>query len=240
MNIKNVHSSLNLSYKPHSLFIFLLALSCSHFSNAALVAINEIHYDNAGSDVGEAVELVGISGTDLSDWSLVLYNGGDNLDYRTIDLTGAAASNESGFSFWHIPISSFQNGPNDGIALVNQANSVIEFLSYEGVVNAAGGVANGLTSIDIGVAESSATLAGTSLQRIGEISILNGQISFLNDSWESNSESWATANINQQFAQTVPIPSSIGLLLSAIGILFSFKTQSRKANQKRSYLQRSL
>lgn len=231
MDIKNVRSSLNFSYKPRSLFIFLIALSCCHFSNAALVAINEIHYDNAGSDIGEAVELVGIAGTDLSNWSLVLYNGSDNLDYRTIDLTGAAANNDNGFSFWHIPISSFQNGPNDGIALVDQTDSVIEFLSYEGVINAAGGVANGLTSIDIGVAEGSTTLVGMSLQRIGEIRVLNGQISFLDDAWEANSESWAAANINQQFAQAVPIPGSIGLLFSAIGILFSYKMRNGKANQ---------
>ena len=37
--------------------------------------INEIHYDNVGTDSGEAIEVAGPAGTDLTGWSLVLYNG---------------------------------------------------------------------------------------------------------------------------------------------------------------------
>ncbi|NNL70294.1 MAG: hypothetical protein HKO70_10070, partial [Acidimicrobiia bacterium] len=37
------------------------------------VFINEIHYDNASTDTGEAVEIAGPAGTDLTDWSVVLY-----------------------------------------------------------------------------------------------------------------------------------------------------------------------
>ena len=39
------------------------------------VFINEIHYDNTGTDAGEAIEVAGPAGTDLTGWSLVLYNG---------------------------------------------------------------------------------------------------------------------------------------------------------------------
>ena len=39
------------------------------------VFINEIHYDNGGTDTGEAIEIAGPAGTDLTGWSLVLYNG---------------------------------------------------------------------------------------------------------------------------------------------------------------------
>ena len=42
---------------------------------AAEVFVNELHYDNAGTDTGEFVELAGPAGTDLTGWSLVLYNG---------------------------------------------------------------------------------------------------------------------------------------------------------------------
>ena len=39
------------------------------------VFINEIHYDNVGTDSGEKVEIAGPAGTDLSGWKLVRYNG---------------------------------------------------------------------------------------------------------------------------------------------------------------------
>src|SRR5690606_35281918 len=43
--------------------------------------------------------------------------------------------------------------------------AVVEFLSYEGAITAVGGPADGMTSTDIGVEESSTTLVGESLQR---------------------------------------------------------------------------
>jgi hypothetical protein len=46
-----------------------------------LVFINEIHYDNAGTDVGEGVEIAGYAGIDLTGWSLVPYNGTDGKSY---------------------------------------------------------------------------------------------------------------------------------------------------------------
>jgi hypothetical protein len=57
----------------------------------------------------------------------------------------------------------------DGIALVDSNGAVVEFLSYEGSFTATGGPANGQTSVDIGVSESTDTTpAGHSLQRTGE------------------------------------------------------------------------
>ena len=44
------------------------------------VFINEIHYDNSGTDSGEAVEVAGPAGTKLSGGKLVLYNGSDGTD----------------------------------------------------------------------------------------------------------------------------------------------------------------
>lgn len=55
-----------------------------------IVFINEIHYDNIGSDVGEFVEVAGPAGTSLTGWSIVLYNGAiPVVSYRTDFLTGA-------------------------------------------------------------------------------------------------------------------------------------------------------
>ncbi len=39
------------------------------------VFINEIHYDNTGTDAGESIEVAGPAGTDLTGWTIVLYNG---------------------------------------------------------------------------------------------------------------------------------------------------------------------
>src|SRR5580765_6132693 len=39
------------------------------------IFISELHYDNAGTDLGEFVEITAPAGTDLSGWALVRYNG---------------------------------------------------------------------------------------------------------------------------------------------------------------------
>ena len=44
------------------------------------VFINEIHYDNTGTDAGEFIEIAGPAGTNLSDYSIVLYNGTGRRD----------------------------------------------------------------------------------------------------------------------------------------------------------------
>jgi hypothetical protein len=43
----------------------------------------EIHYDNARTDVGEAVEIAGFSGTDLTGWSIIPYNGSGGASYSS-------------------------------------------------------------------------------------------------------------------------------------------------------------
>jgi hypothetical protein len=44
-----------------------------------LVFINEIHYDNTGTDVGEAVEIAGYAGIDLTGWSIIPNGTRSNL-----------------------------------------------------------------------------------------------------------------------------------------------------------------
>ena len=141
------------------------------------VFINEIHYDNDGLDSGEAVEIAGPAGTELSGWKIVRYNGstptaaivytspavigGETFPSGTVipDLCG-------GFGVVVItyPQDGLQNGPNDGLALVNASGAVVQLLSYEGVLTASNGPAMGLTSANIGVAESNSTPVGSSLQ----------------------------------------------------------------------------
>lgn len=130
--------------------------------------INEIHYDNAGTDAGEAIEVAAPAGTDLAGWSLVLYNGSNGKAYDTSPLpasvTATCGSEELVLAVVTYPSNGIQNGPPDAIALVDAAQRVVDFRSYEGVLVAADGPAAGLTSVDIGTSQTNAE-EGTSLQR---------------------------------------------------------------------------
>ncbi|MFY1696595.1 MULTISPECIES: ExeM/NucH family extracellular endonuclease [unclassified Solwaraspora] len=128
--------------------------------------ISEIHYDNAGTDTGEAIEITAPAGFDLTGWQIVLYNGANGAVYGTRTLSGAVPA--AGVLVAEYPTDGIQNGSPDGVALVDPATTVVEFLSYEGTLTAAGGPADGATSVDIGVAETASTPAGHSLQKIGD------------------------------------------------------------------------
>lgn len=131
------------------------------------VFINEIHYDNAGADVNEAVEIAGAAGTDLTGYQIILYNGNGGAPYATINLTGILANQSNGFGTLSFLTPGIQNGAPDGIALVDNLGVVIQFLSYEGSFVAVGGPANGMTSMDIGVSEPGTEAANFSLQARG-------------------------------------------------------------------------
>ncbi len=131
------------------------------------VFINEIHYDNAGADEGEAVEVAGPAGTDLTDWSIVLYNGNGGASYGTAALSGSIPDLGNGFGVVFVDTPGLQNGSPDGLALVDNTDAVIQFLSYEGAFAATNGPANGMTSVDILVSETGSEPIGQSLQLIG-------------------------------------------------------------------------
>lgn len=136
-------------------------------ASAATVFINEIHYDNTGADTGEAIEVAGPAGTNLAGWSLVLYNGSGGAPYATINLAGSLPNQQSGFGTLSFAAVGLQNGSPDGIALVDGASTVVQFLSYEGTFTAVGGPANGQFSVDIGVTENGSGPVGDSLQLVG-------------------------------------------------------------------------
>jgi hypothetical protein len=62
--------------------------------------INEFHDDNAGTDVGEFVEIAGGAGADPSGWSLVLGNGNGGAACTTTALSGVMANQQAGFGAW--------------------------------------------------------------------------------------------------------------------------------------------
>lgn len=127
--------------------------------------ISEIHYDNAGTDSGEAIEIEAPAGFDLAGWQIVLYNGNNGAAYNTRTLSGVVPA--AGVVVATYPVDGVQNGSPDGIALVAPDGAVAEYLTYEGTFAAVGGPANGLTGTDIGVAETSSSPVGSSLQKIG-------------------------------------------------------------------------
>lgn len=136
---------------------------------AGAVFINEFHYDDAGTDSGEAIELAGPAGTSLAGWTLVLYNGNGGGTYGTIALSGVFTNQDDGYGTlsFNGPASGIQNGSPDGFALVDPNGNVVQFLSYEGSFTATNGPAAGMTSTDIGVAEEPAVADGFSLQLVG-------------------------------------------------------------------------
>ncbi len=138
---------------------------------ATPVFINEIHYDDASTDSGEMIEVAGPAGTNLSGWSLVLYNGNGGGSYSAggedpVPLSGVITDSGSGFGTASVAAVGLQNGSPDGIALVN-GSTVVQFLSYEGTFTATNGPATGMTSTDIGVAETGSAPDGISLGLTG-------------------------------------------------------------------------
>lgn len=152
--------------------VCLLALATSPAQ--AEVFINELHYDDStpAGDVGEAIEVVATAGEDLSGYRLYLYNGStpsaasvyadDAVPAGTVVACGGAR-----VAVVTYPTNGLQNGPSDGIALVDASGTVVQFISYEGALTAANGPAAGMTSQNIPVAESNSSAPGTSLQLTG-------------------------------------------------------------------------
>lgn len=134
--------------------------------------INEFHYDNPGTDTGEFIEIAATAGTNLSGWSIVLYNGANGLMYNTKALSGIVPNQQNGFGTltFSYPVDGIQNGSPDAIALVNNLGQVVEFISYEGPFTAASGATNGpaagMTATQITPTEPGAA-GGTSIGRVG-------------------------------------------------------------------------
>lgn len=134
------------------------------------VWINEFHYDNSGSDRHEFIEVAGNAGINLSGWRLVAYNGNGGRHYKSVALSGTLPDQENGVGTYSVSFSGLQNGGADGIALVDNHDTVVQFISYEGRLTAIDGPAQGMTAEEISVSETSSTAQGYSLQLAG-----NGQ-----------------------------------------------------------------
>ena len=131
--------------------------------------INEFHYDNVGTDVNEFVE-IRITGNlssqpaDLSQYSVVLYNGSDQSLYLSETLSNLTRTCDASNCYYVWDSIAIQNGAPDGIAL-SGPSGLIEFLSYEGTFTAANGIASGVLSIDVGVLETNGSNATGAIEK---------------------------------------------------------------------------
>lgn len=139
-------------------------------NNPSTVFINEFHYDDASTDANEFIEVAAPAGTNMANYSIVLYNGANSLVYDTDALAGVTTNQQGGYgtvSFTY-PQDGIQNGSPDGIALVNTStNTLIQFLCYEGLFTGSGGPANGVQCTNIGVSENGSGAEGASIQLQG-------------------------------------------------------------------------
>ncbi|RLJ20592.1 nuclease [bacterium endosymbiont of Escarpia laminata] len=112
----------------------------------ATLVINEVDYDQPGSDQAEFIELFNTGGTtlNLDDYTLQLINGSNSAPYRTYDLPTFTLDTNAYFVLcgnagnvlncdWDVSPNSnlIQNGAPDAIALF-LGNTLIDSLSYEG------------------------------------------------------------------------------------------------------------
>jgi len=189
-----------LSLLIPALCVGIAALAVTSASALTPVFINEIHYDNAGTDAGERIEIAGPAGTSLQFWKIRLYNGAGGTVYDTILLAGIIPNQCNGYGTIAYAWDPIQNGAPDGMALVDNNGILVQFLSYEGSFVAVGGEANGIMSTDIGVSESGTTPVGFSLQLVG-IGLTYEQFA-----WNiAGPESFTTCNPGQYFDHPLPV-----------------------------------
>ena len=154
--------------KKYLLFVGLVHVCVGLLSQNAW--INELHYDDSGSDSDEVVEIIieKPDDYDLSDFTVYLYNGNTGNSYNSELLSNFdVGSTDGNYALFYWYPSSIQNGAPDGLALSYQDTLITgQFLSYEGTFVGTAGPANGITSVDIGVSESGAP-EGFSLQLSG-------------------------------------------------------------------------
>ena len=127
----------------------LLALTGSlTFSSHSSIIINEIDYDQPGTDTAEFIELFnsGTSAVSFDNYSIDLINGSSSASYRTIDLSGFSinandyfvvcgdATQVANCDYSFTTMSGWlQNGAPDAVGLYENTN-LLDSLSYEGAL----------------------------------------------------------------------------------------------------------
>lgn len=193
-------------------FRVLLFCCAALAAQAQGVFINEIHYDNVGTDADEGIEVAGPAGTLLADYEVHFYNGDNNSTYGSaLRLSGTIPSQSGGAGAVWFPVLGIQNGPPDGMVLYHLPTAtVVQRISYEGSFTPVNGVAAGQALPDIGVDEDPAPQPGQSLQLTGSGTSLAAF------TWSGpRSASPGVLNAGQSFTAT-PVRSAVMAVLPGL------------------------
>jgi hypothetical protein len=129
-----------------ALCLDLLALAGPARAASTTLVINEIDYDQVGTDTAEFLELKNVSPSpiNLSGYTIVLVNGANGQTYQTIDLpsvdvaaggTFVVCGNSANTLICDLDVSPdsdlIQNGSPDAAALFH-AGVLVDTVSYEG------------------------------------------------------------------------------------------------------------
>ena len=165
--------------------------------------INEIHYDNEGTDSGEFVEFAAPAGFDTTGYRFQLINGNGGAPYAGNTLDNLNKTTSGGLDLYVVnrPANGIQNGSPDGVALIGPGTDVASqdddtcdmLLSYEGVINNATGICAGVSSTEMDVVEGSSTPVGHSVQLTG-----TGD-GFSDFSWVAAANTNGTINTGQTY-----------------------------------------
>ncbi len=109
---------------------------------APLPVINEVDYDNAGTDLTEFVELWGVPGTDISGYQLIGHTASSGDEYATYTVPASTVIPADGFYVMGaatvanvdqvIGVTNLiQNGTPDALVLRNAGGTIIDALGYE-------------------------------------------------------------------------------------------------------------
>ncbi len=127
--------------------VLIGVLACASTGNASVV-INEVDYDQVGSDTAEFIELfnTGTTSISLDGYRIDLINGSNSSIYRSIDLSGFTLLSGAYFVVCNDPTQVrncnfdftstngwIQNGAPDAIALYEN-EQLADALSYEGEI----------------------------------------------------------------------------------------------------------
>lgn len=175
--------------------LVLAAVSAASFvsvgaerANAAssTLVISEVDYDQPSTDTAEFVEIFNSSRTSvsLSNLAVAFFNGGSSPapEYLRVPLSGTLPARSiltiasrtipfllpGGYSALPFPgdTDQIQNGPNDGLALINTSTfAVIDAVAYEGDVTAAQVAGGPVVNLGSSVGTDEAAAADTSLFR---------------------------------------------------------------------------
>ena len=163
---------------------------------APRLIINEVDYDQIGTDTTEFVELLnkGTNTINLSHYALAFINGANNLEYLRVALNGVVSSGQylvvastnlsgiaTGARVLYFPAgeNSVQNGAPDGLALINTgALTIYDVFCYEGAMTAAN--INGFSGTH-------SLVEGTALSAaIADSNTINGSLARLPDGTDND------------------------------------------------------